>query len=241
MTTARKRSVDISAQIAEQIRDMIARGALSPQVHLIPARIATQIQEMAAEGKLAPGVNFAEIGGAGKIAVSRMPVREALKLLVGEGVVLRDQNRGFFVAPLSSDEARQLYRLRHLIEHEVLSSVEWPTAAQLRKLQALLDDVQKDLSRGDLSQWLYGIRDFHRSIFDLSPKKILRREALRIWTLCDRYRSLLTSTLVPTSTVGDHMIDALAKRDRETLLRSFEDDLSIIERSLLEVLQARSL
>jgi DNA-binding GntR family transcriptional regulator len=236
------RSIDISAEIAEQIRDMIGRGIFSPGVHLIPARIAEEIQELALRGALAPAVNFGDIQVSDQFSVSRMPVREALKLLVGEGIVTRDQNRGFFVARLSTDEASQLYRLRHLIEAELLNSIVWPTKKQLKALQAQMETVQASFEHKNVTQSLYAVRDFHRMIFDLSPKKILMREAMRFWTLCDRYRSLLISSdSMHSMDTANHLMDALTRQDRDLLLKKFADDLHTIESDLTRILGARGL
>jgi hypothetical protein len=68
---------------------------------------------------------------------------------------------------------------------------------------------------------------------------------LRLWTLTDRYRSLLPA---PHATVGESgvkderaLLDALAKKDRQRLLREFERDRSHIESMLLGLLGARDL
>jgi DNA-binding GntR family transcriptional regulator len=242
MKKVKTRSIDISAQIAQQIRDMIARGILSPGVHLIPTRLAEQIADMVARGNLAPGVSLSHADDTAAFTVSRMPIREALKLLVGEGVIERDLNRGFFVASLSSDEASQLYQLRRAIEARLLLTVVWPNAAQLRQLRALKKAMQTFLDEGNLTQWLYKNRELHQMIFELSPRKILVREALRLWTLCDRYRSLLIATFSNNAMADtEHLIDALTKRDRERLILRFEEDLALIERNLLNVLAARGL
>src|SRR5689334_1338621 len=92
----------------------------------MPAAIADEIRSLVTRGVLAPGLQLRQTDLAERFSASRVPVREALKLLTAEGVVTHDVNRGFFVTALSSDEARQLYRMRHLLETEVLSSVAWP-------------------------------------------------------------------------------------------------------------------
>jgi DNA-binding GntR family transcriptional regulator len=211
----------------------------------IPARIAEQIRELIVRGALSPGVHLGQMQLAERFGASRVPVREALKLLAAEGLLLHDPNRGFFVAALSSDEARQLYRMRHIIEVELLSSVQWPSPAQIAELNVQLDDLDELLNEGDRAQWAIRHRDFHRAIFDLSPQKVLVREVLRLWTLTDRYRSLLPA---PHATVGESgvkderaLLDALAKKDRQRLLREFERDRSHIESMLLGLLGARDL
>jgi DNA-binding GntR family transcriptional regulator len=216
----KKRSAGIAARIGDQIRDLISRGVLSPGVHL---------------GQL----ELAERFGA-----SRLPVREALKLLSAEGIVIHDPNRGFFVASMSSEEARQLYRVRHLLEAELLSTIAWPSAEQLRTLQAMVDELRDLLREGRSADWMTRHREFHQAIFDLSPNKVIAAEVLRLIRLTDRYRSI--TPFVMGSTDGEampekHLLKALANRDRAKLLQAYDEDRGHIEQQLLRVLRARGL
>ena len=74
-----------------------------PQSVAIPAMIADNLRGMIARGNLAAGLRLGQRELAEKFNASRVPVREALKLLCSEGIVEHDPNRGFFVARLSSD------------------------------------------------------------------------------------------------------------------------------------------
>jgi DNA-binding GntR family transcriptional regulator len=223
-----------------------ASDAEAPAEHQngMPETIATGIRDLVARGVLAPGVHLGQMELAERFQTSRVPVREALKLLAAEGIINHDANRGFFVAPLSSDEARQLYRIRHLLEVELLASVEWPSKPQLAALRALLDELGQLLEQGKQMEWVARHREFHRSIFELSPKKVVVREVLRLLALTDRYRSLAPVVL----TRGDrkvtqerHLLQALTNRDREKLLQVFEEDRTQIERDLLSILESRGL
>ncbi len=106
-------------------------------------QVAEQIRQMIVRGTLAPGVHLSQEDLAESFDVSRFPVREALKLLAAETIVVHDLNRGFFVAALSSSEARQLYRLRELVETEIFKGLIWPTPRQLKGLEGLLTELVK--------------------------------------------------------------------------------------------------
>jgi DNA-binding GntR family transcriptional regulator len=220
--TRKVRNTSIPAKIADSIRDLISRGTLAADVHLGQMQLAE------------------------RFGVSRVPVREALKLLASEGLILHDLNRGFFVASLSSDEARQLYRMRHLVEAELLSSIQWPAKDAIAELRARVQELEKLIDEGKRAEWSVRHRDFHRAIFNLSPHKILVREVLRLWTLTDRYRSLLPAQSKSSEPGGAHsgeraLVDALAKRDRKRLMEVFEDDRTRVEEMLLGILDARGL
>lgn len=217
---AKKRKASAPTTIADNIRELISRGSLAPDVHLGQLQLAEQF------------------------GVSRVPVREALKLLASEGLIQHDPNRGFFVASMSSDEARQLYRMRHLAEADLLSTLEWPNRQQLAELRKRVKELDKLIEGARRAEWAERHREFHRAVFELSPYKVLVREVLRLWTLTDRYRSLLP--IAPKSAGEGHsgersLLEALEKRDRKRLLRVFDEDRNRVEEILLGILQARGI
>lgn len=210
----------------------------------LPESIAGRMRELISRGTFFPGLQLRQMELAKRFGSSRVPLREALKLLAAEGIVDHDPNRGFFVATLSLDEARQLYRIRHLLEAELLGTVQWPTEERLTLLRKQLEKLEAQLGKQHSDGWLEQHRLFYEAIFDLSPQKVLVREVLRLIRLTDRYRSLAAHALVGThrkATQERHLLEVLAKRDRKRLLRVFEEDRSRIEEGLLGVLRARGL
>lgn len=210
----------------------------------LPKVIADQLRELIARGTLPPGLQLRQMELAERFAASRVPIREALKLLSGEGIVAHDPNRGFFVAPLSNDEARQLYRIRHLLEGELLKTVRWPSAGELAALREQLKQLESSLQDRNATEWVARHRAFYRAIFELSPEKVLVEEVLRLIRLTDRYRALAAHAL-PTrqrkAAQERHLLTALAKRDRERLLAVFEQDRTQIEAGIQTVLTTRGL
>ncbi|HTY95286.1 MAG TPA: GntR family transcriptional regulator [Steroidobacteraceae bacterium] len=208
----------------------------------LPAIIAEQIRSLVTRGVFSPGLQLRQIDLAERFGASRVPLREALKLLTAEGVVAHDPNRGFFIAGLSSDEARQLYRMRHLLESEVLSTVAWPSKQQLADLNDQLGTLEKLMKEGNRSEWAIQHRNFYRTIFGLSPQKVLVEEVLRLLRMTDRYRSLGPRDASETNVTSErNMVKALAARDRARLLRVFEEDRSRIEEGLIGSLVARGM
>jgi DNA-binding GntR family transcriptional regulator len=220
-------------------------STLPPSSSGIPQRIAEQVRELVARGALPPGVRLGQAELAEQFEASRMPVREALKLLSAEGIVVHDPNRGFFVAKLSSDEARQLFKMRHLIEDLLLESVRWPTKDELHQLHLKAKELESLLNSGDRSLWWAKHREFHRAIFDLSPEKIIVHEAMRLWSLTDRYRSLLGLPKRPSAereVVAKHdLVVALGEKDRKKLIAVRAKRRQQFEQLLLETLETRGL
>ncbi len=211
----------------------------------VPAKIANELRSLVARGTLAPGMRLGQNELAEQFNASRVPVREALKLLSSEGIIEHDPNRGFFVTRLSSDEAEQLFTLRHMLEDELLKTVEWPDDEKLADLEARADELEDLLNKGDRSLWWDRHREFHMMMFDLSPKKTFVREAMRLWALTDRYRALLP---LPRSDSEERkflrkheFLEALRQKDVTKLLEVRRLRREAFEKMLLETLEARGL
>ena len=211
----------------------------------VPAKIASELRSLIARGTMAPGMRLGQTELAEQFNASRVPVREALKLLSSEGIIEHDPNRGFFVTRLSRDEAEQLFTLRHLVEDELLKTVEWPDAELLDELSKRAEGLEELLDQGDRSSWWNAHRDFHMQIFNLSPKKTIVREAMRLWALTDRYRALLPlprRASEERKVVSKHeLVEALKEKDRANLLAVRRNRRESFERLLLETLEARGL
>jgi DNA-binding GntR family transcriptional regulator len=206
-------------QVAEQIRQMIVRGALAPGVHLSQADLAETF------------------------GVSRFPVREALKLLAAETIVVHDLNRGFFVAALSSSEARQLYCLRKLVETELFEGLIWPGAQQLKGLEALLTELVKRSQNPRRSDWVHLHGEFQKAIIRFSDQDVVVREAERLWTLTERYRSFLPYDINDPAPMKRRreIFDALRSQDRRKLIISVDLGRQEALAAVLASLESRGL
>lgn len=85
---------------------------------------ATQVLRRAIlTGALAPGAEYSLRELAGMLDISFIPIREALRTLEGEGLVVMRPGRSAVVAPLGLDDLRGIYRLRRALEPEDRKSV----------------------------------------------------------------------------------------------------------------------
>ena len=87
-----------------------------------PAQIADVIRRQVLRGELVPGSALRQDELARSLAVSRVPVREALRSLVAEGLISWQPHRGFRVAKLAPEEAREILEVRAVLEVQAL---EW--------------------------------------------------------------------------------------------------------------------
>lgn len=203
--------------------------------------IAAELRQLMAKGALPPGIHLRQEELAARFNVSRSPVREALGLLVAEGSVRRDRNRGFFISSLDSREMEQLYLLRRLIETEVLRTIRWPELKELERLDHLLGEVIQSADAEDYSQYAIHHRALHFAVFDLSAQHVFVKTAKDLWDSTDRYRALIVPELRDVGNDENKMLDALRSQDRNRLLDHFEKSRLQIEAMLRRTLARRGL
>jgi DNA-binding GntR family transcriptional regulator len=85
-----------------------------------PEMIAEALRRAIIEGLLSPGESLRQENLAKHFAVSRIPVREALRQLESEGWVELERNRGARVTSVSADEVREIYVIRAALEATAL-------------------------------------------------------------------------------------------------------------------------
>jgi DNA-binding GntR family transcriptional regulator len=155
------------------------------------------------------------------LGVSRVPLREALRVLASEGLLTHRLHQGYFVAELSVDEFRQIVALLEYLESELIRSARWPTADEVAHLRALNARLATAASSSDPSEASEANRDFHFAIFRLSPKRLFVSEAERYWDLAEPVRTVHVGTTDYHEIVTQHdqLVDALAAQDRALTLR----------------------
>ena len=125
--------------------------------------IAQSLRFDISHGRLRPGIALRQELLAERFAVSRIPIREALRQLESDGLVEVFPNRGAFVVKLSAEELREITDLRILIEGDlILRSVPLLTEADL----SLIRNAQAAAKRAlDTPDWVEADRLFHQALY----------------------------------------------------------------------------
>jgi DNA-binding GntR family transcriptional regulator len=165
-----------------------------------------QLRELIVRGRLAPGGRIIETDLANRLGVSRTPVRDALRLLQQEGFVLSDSAGGFksrlTVAPLTKEDARELYRIVGRVEGMAArqtAELEPAARAELAEKLKSLNHGLRDLAhtgRGDPNRIFKLDLSFHRSIVEASagPRLLTLHNGIQPQT--ERYWRLYASAIV---------------------------------------------
>ncbi len=108
----------------------------------LSADAAEQIREMITSGLLAAGSRINEVHLSEQLGVSRTPLREALAALVSEGALENRPRKGNFVRPLSREEFTSLYGIRPILDVEALRLSGVPSQDDLDALSVLNDKLK---------------------------------------------------------------------------------------------------
>ncbi|WP_443750974.1 GntR family transcriptional regulator [Asticcacaulis solisilvae] len=90
-------------------------------VQTLSEQIFTLVRDRIISGRLQSDTPIRQDALAAELGVSKIPLREALARLEQEGLLLSQANRGFFVRPLSADEAEEVYALRLKLEPDAVA------------------------------------------------------------------------------------------------------------------------
>ena len=142
----------------------------------LPATIAEQIKRLIYAGEFKPGDRLNEAALALRMGTSRGPIREAIRILAGIGLVTAVMNRGVFVREVSIREMLEIYDLRALVfGFAAERAAEHVTDDDRRKFELLLDQMDGACSDGDNDLYYNVNLQFHALIVQLAHSQRAQR------------------------------------------------------------------
>ncbi|MFJ4262362.1 GntR family transcriptional regulator [Paenarthrobacter nicotinovorans] len=127
------------------------------------------------EGHYAPGTRLVERDLAAEFNVSRLPIREALRMLRQEGLIRDRSGRGTEVSGLSPKDVEDLFDVRQSLE--VLAcrlAAKRATPEDLQHLSGLLDQAEHFLAKGSVLEAHRANSEFHDAITGIANNDFLR-------------------------------------------------------------------
>lgn len=178
------------------------------------------------KGELKPGERLMEIQLAQKLGVSRTPVREAIRKLELEGLVLMIPRRGAEVAKITKKDLVDVLQVRAALEElAVKDACDHITEEQLQELKTASEDFRRTLDGGNLVACAQADINFHEVIYRATDNRRLvqllnnLREQMyryRMETLKDKrtYRALVSEHETIRSALTRHDKDAAGEAIR---------------------------
>jgi DNA-binding GntR family transcriptional regulator len=154
--------------------------------------VLDELRELIRSGRLGPGERIVQDSLADDLGISRVPLREALKVMQAEGHVTYAAHRGYVVTELSIADLREVHRIRELIEPEAIrASMAAMTADQVRRIEELEDDVRAAAATGDVMAMSHANRRFHQALVEPCGLPRLLWHIRLLWDATEVYRLLL--------------------------------------------------
>ncbi|MBS7742749.1 MULTISPECIES: GntR family transcriptional regulator [Hyphomicrobiales] len=214
---------------------------LNPKRESLPEAIANVVAEAIASGQLAPGARIVETALTTSLNVSRVPVREALKVLHTQGIIEGGSHRGFRVATFSPKMVQSVQEARIDLETLLLRDAvaNWQSgAADVKELDAVIARMRTAARAGDFEEMLRADLAFHRVICDAAQNPIfatlwtaIARHVLIILNLA-RFRDTDLSVVVRRHiALKDQIIMQIAQRGSVADLRTILEAHFLAERA----------
>jgi DNA-binding GntR family transcriptional regulator len=141
-----------------------------------------EIRRAIREGRIATGAHLTEVDLASWLGMSRTPIREAMRRLQSEGLLLNQPYRGALVMRLDTEDMRQMFAVRELLEPAAAAACARNAgAAEIAALRAILAEEAAQLDNP--SALIPLNRQFHDIILECARNQFLGKAMAGIYAL----------------------------------------------------------
>jgi DNA-binding GntR family transcriptional regulator len=159
-------------------------------------RIAAALREEILGGRYRPGERIRQEELAARSGASRIPVREALRMLEADGLVTVVANSGAWVTRLTQEELSETYLVRERLE-PLLLAMSLPrlaaaAIARMGELTAAMEAATSPAGGPDVDAFLRADREFHLSGYAGAAGGEAWRIVARMWNTTQHYRREFT-------------------------------------------------
>lgn len=185
------------------------------------ALVLAELRAAILAGRVRPGTPIPVDDVAARFSLSRIPVREALKTLVAEGLVEHQERGAYVVARLTREELAELYVVRASLEAAALTAaVARATDADVAVAANALRDLEAATATGGAADHHRWSRRFHLALIAPCRMHRLLQMFERAWNITEPGRPMSHASATATAALAeDHvaMLDAFAARDASAL------------------------
>lgn len=185
-------------------------------------RVADSLRRAILSGSIAPGERIRQEEVALQFGTSRLPVREALRILEIEGLTETQANKGARVPHLSAREVDAVYRMREALEPLALEgSIPRLDPQAVDALRGLQEQIEENADgAADVTRFLELDRHFHLGSYAACDVEPLASTVVRLWNATQPYRRTfmeLSGAQRMWIVNAEHrlIIDAIERRDVE--------------------------
>jgi DNA-binding GntR family transcriptional regulator len=204
-------------------------------------RAAEFIRDAIRSGALTPGQAVPESATAATLGVSRNTVREAFRLLGGEGLLVHHVHRGVVVRQLDKADVRDIYAVRRTLELTAVEAARRVPTTGMDRLRGAVRDAEEAARNGDWRAVSTLNLEFHRGLVALggSPRldeffaRVLAELRLAFATVADQ-----PGFLLPYVEENRTLCDAIEAGRWDDVLAGLRTYLARSERTVIEAVRA---
>lgn len=200
-------------------------------------RLRAELADDIVCGRIAPGTALDETSLAARFGVSRTPVREALRELAAEGLIVHRAHRGAVVTALSDDRLREMFAV--MAELEALAAgccAVSMTPAERQTLVGMHDHAEELVRSGDLAGYTDANDRFHAFLYTASHNAFLAETALSVRRRVSAFRRAQFRTLgrlTVSHQEHDRVVRAILRGEKEAAAREMRSHLDAVRHAFL--------
>lgn len=199
---------------------------------------ANRLREAILRGEMAPGDPIRVRSIEQRLGISHIPIREALRRLEAEGLIVSPPRRTSTVAGVALEDLSAIYEIRRMIEIPTARlSLQTATAADEVKVRHAFEAFERAASDTVASEFWERHREFHWALLEPGANPWTRRTLEPLWGASERYVRLFVSTFGSTeSAMGLHrrVLEAFEGGDPDMFANAMLDDFAESERVISE-------
>lgn len=191
----------------------------------LPEIAYVKLREALLSGAFEAGASLRQEEIAQRLGVSRVPVREALRRLEGEGLVVQRPRRGYIVASLDPENIEDIFDIRMMLEERAgYLATQRRTAQDVVDVERLLHEMDgiKIGNAADVSLFAERNRAFHDRLFETSKRPQLCRMMAVLRNSVERYvrvSALIAESLDRVHDEHHRIVEAFRRGDAEEVGR----------------------
>lgn len=194
-------------------------------------RAYERIKEQIITTQMPPGAVIQETVLIAELGLGRTPIREALKLLEAEKLVVVSSRRGMFVTGVSISDLAEIQEIRSVLDPLcVRLAVARISAAELAEMRQLMAAAQAPAENWDMAALMVFDRRFHALLAKAACNELLEAELAMLYNLSARIWYLYLDRLVPSDLTFDALAEILSAletkdtgRAEQAILRHIRD------------------
>lgn len=211
---------------------MNARPPLQSQPLVAPAlyvQVAERLRARIFAHELVPGAWIDEQALAAEYGISRTPLREALKVLASEGLVVLKPRRGCYVAEVSERDLDEVFPVMAVLEAKVAEcATRRATKADFQRLVAIHDELERHAAANDADRFFDANQRFHKALQEIGGNQYLGQlidDARKLIKLTRRDSLRLAGRIAQSVIEHRGILEAMQEQDPALAAQRMHDHL----------------